>query len=817
MTTQYTPILQLALPVTGELNGTWGDVVNNNITSMIEQAIAGAATINTWTGASHTLTTANGTTDEARCAMLICSGTPGAAATVICPALTKVYIVTNNVAGGYAVTIKTSAGTGISVSNGTTALVYCDGTNVVAAGPDVVTSTGVVNTSSGGTGQSTYSNGQLLIGKTDGTLAKATLTQGSGVTITNGDGSISISATGSGGTVTSVGGTGTVNGISLSGTVTSSGNLTLGGTLSGVNLTTQVTGTLPVANGGTGQTTTQAAINSLAGAVTSGYYLRGNGTNVSMSALSASDISGAVAITNGGTGQTTASAAFNALSPITTTGDLILGNGTNSATRLGIGTNGQVLTSNGTTASWQSISGGAGSISKTSSGSITAGSGVIINADGTVSQPTFTSGINLQTTELISTGTYRGQCVYCTSVGAYILVYIRTSDSYLCGKIGTPNSTGETISWGTETVFISTACGSVTNVVWDNTAAKFFIACVASSPTYVAGSLTSSAISIGTAVSPAGNYNNGYIAYDPNTSKAVIAFINGTTALGRVGTYTLSGNNLTSLSSFADSASPWYEPKVYYFPKAGKCVVLCRYNSNYLYGSLITTSTSTPTIDSLQLLSSSLSSPYSLAFGYASSSSPAVTVATSTVSGIKFAILDVSGATLSVSGITTAPSTSTSVFNIVYDSAASLYAIAYLATSTSYPTYNYFTLSGSTITLNGTPTTLNSTTASYISIAFNTAASNMLSVYSSSTTGFYYRTIKDFSTTLTSTNYLGVAASTVSTGQAVTVTTIGGVNTNQTGLTPAATYYVSGSGALSTAGSILAGTALTSSSILLRN
>ena len=57
------------------------------------------------------------------------------------------------------------------------------------------------------------------------------------------------------GTVTSVGGTGTVNGISLSGTVTTSGNLTLGGTLSGVSLATQVTGTLPVANGGTGATT----------------------------------------------------------------------------------------------------------------------------------------------------------------------------------------------------------------------------------------------------------------------------------------------------------------------------------------------------------------------------------------------------------------------------------------------------------------------------------------------------------------------------------------------------------------------------------
>jgi hypothetical protein len=127
-----------------------------------------------------------------------------------------------------------------------------------------------------------------------------------------------------------------------------------------------VTGTVAIANGGTGQTTRQDAMDALAGSTTSGQYLRGNGTDVVMSAIQAGDVptlnqnttgtasnvTGTVAIANGGTGQITASAGFNALSPITTTGDLILGNGANSATRLGIGANGYLLTSNGTTATW---------------------------------------------------------------------------------------------------------------------------------------------------------------------------------------------------------------------------------------------------------------------------------------------------------------------------------------------------------------------------------------------------------------------------------------------------------------------------------
>jgi len=180
MATAYTPILKLALPVTGELNGAWGDVVNNNITSMVEQAVAGLATVNTWVAASSTLTTADGTTSQSRCAILECSGAPGAAATVICPAVSKVYILKNSVTGGYAVTLKTSAGTGISVPNGSTALLYCDGTNVVSGATYMATLVTTSITNSGLTsGRVTYAGaGGLLQDNSaftfDGTILSAT-------------------------------------------------------------------------------------------------------------------------------------------------------------------------------------------------------------------------------------------------------------------------------------------------------------------------------------------------------------------------------------------------------------------------------------------------------------------------------------------------------------------------------------------------------------------------------------------------------------------------------------------------------------------
>jgi hypothetical protein len=126
-------------------------------------------------------------------------------------------------------------------------------------------------------------------------------------------------------------------------------------------------------------------------------------------------VTGTLPIANGGTGQTTASTAFNALSPITTVGDLILGTGTNTAGRLGIGANGYVLTSDGTTASWAATTGGVTTFSAgttgftpntATTGAVTLG-GTLATTNGGTGLTSFTTNgaVYATSTSALTTGT----------------------------------------------------------------------------------------------------------------------------------------------------------------------------------------------------------------------------------------------------------------------------------------------------------------------------------------------------------------------------------------------------------------------------
>lgn len=153
MTTSYTSLLGLALPVTGELAGTWGDTVNNSITSLLDSAVAGTTTLST--DADVTLTTTTGAANQARAAVLLCTGARAALRNITAPAQSKVYVVINSTTGGYGVKIRgVGPTTGVTVANGKTAVVAWNGSDFVEVAP--ATATTATNIAGGATGSVPY-------------------------------------------------------------------------------------------------------------------------------------------------------------------------------------------------------------------------------------------------------------------------------------------------------------------------------------------------------------------------------------------------------------------------------------------------------------------------------------------------------------------------------------------------------------------------------------------------------------------------------------------------------------------------------------
>jgi len=158
MASTYSTSLRLELIGQGEQSGTWGVTTNNNFGALVEQAITGVQTI-TMGDATYTLTNFDGAVDEARNAVLVLGGTVTTPQNLIAPGVEKVYIITN--ATGSTITIKTSSGTGIAVSNGSTSLVYCNGLDFFNASPNINSITGdlsVTGNISGGANVSAVGN-----------------------------------------------------------------------------------------------------------------------------------------------------------------------------------------------------------------------------------------------------------------------------------------------------------------------------------------------------------------------------------------------------------------------------------------------------------------------------------------------------------------------------------------------------------------------------------------------------------------------------------------------------------------------------------
>jgi hypothetical protein len=142
MTTAYTSLLGLALPVTGELSGTWGDTVNNSITSLLDSAIAGTTTITS--DADVTLTTTTGSANTSRQAIILWTAGGTATRTIIAPAQSKIYTVINSSSSTQSIILAGAGPTsGVTIAKGESALCAWNGSDFIkisnTAGPGTFT------------------------------------------------------------------------------------------------------------------------------------------------------------------------------------------------------------------------------------------------------------------------------------------------------------------------------------------------------------------------------------------------------------------------------------------------------------------------------------------------------------------------------------------------------------------------------------------------------------------------------------------------------------------------------------------------------
>ena len=478
------------------------------------------------------------------------------------------------------------------------------------------------------------------------------------------------------------------------------------------------------------------------------------------------------------------------------------------------------------------LGGGGGSFDAVASGSLSDGSTVIVNSDGTVSvvaQEGFTAGPGTPSVFESAVAAYTS-ATFDSSSNKVVIVYQDVGNSnYGTAVVGTVS--GTSISFGTPVVFES-ASVTYNSATFDSANNKVVIAYrddgSSSYGTAVVGTVSGTSISFGTPVvfESASTWNIS-ATFDSANNKVVIAYADfensnyGTAVVG-----TVSGTSISFGTPVVLNSASTLFSSVTFDSNSNKVVIAYNDFGNSSYGTAVVGTVSGTSISFGTPVVFKSGPTYNIAATFDSTNNKVV-IAYRDLGNSNYGtavVGTVSGTSISFGTPVVFENATTDYTSATFDSANNKVVIVYRDRGNSdYGTAIVGTVSGTSISFE-TSVVFENATTDYTSAIFDSNSNKVVIAYGDAGNSDYgtavvYQTVDGpLETNLTAENYAGISSAAYSDAATATIQTAGSVDDAQSGLTPGQAYYVQGDGTLGlTPGtpSVFAGVAINATSLLI--